>query len=1079
MDSIERIFLNPDWHKALYLNERRDNFYQSTQYINNDLINNWIKSTGLHNEKMLSKRLEADKLSYKEFGNILSSKHNNNEHIKMPWFKYLKEVFEKTHLGLTHKELDSDYTSKVPFVELSVPFLEYVKEMMLNNLDTWIKKNNINISIETTISSILKEISNKILDLSYKVLIYELNKDRINNKLIGDTPEERYQFFIKTRLGSKEKILKFLLDYPVLARLITTTTENVSLFLLASIQHFIKDSTEINKKFKGDFSNINNIYMLGDAHNNGKSVLKFEFSSGDILIYKPHSLKVDVHFQKLLLWFNAKMIKNPIKVLDIIDKEEYGWMEYIPSKECESLEEVKKYYEIQGQYLAILYMLNATDFHFENIIASGSNPFFVDLEALFHNEVLSSKDQTATSLAQKKLSNSVLRTMLLPISIKHKDDLNLDISGLGGHGKQKYTGHQIINLFTDEMKIRVATLYVEEQKNQPRLHGKIMTPENFNDEINYGFDNAYKIILENTQELLTETGPIYSFKDAKVRNVLRPTVSYAGMLDASTHPKYLKNGLTRDQLFDFMWKAGENSELFCKIIPSECKDLLNGDIPYFSSKCNSSILLDQRGKEIKNFYRLDSFSNVINKIKSMNYKDCEIQKHYISQSLNTLRYLESPPQIKNTNVNFDENIGQYYEQNKQLFLQEAIRIAEIIEDQAVWGDKKSDITWISTGININDQIEYKVMDVGLYDGIMGVCLFYGYLGKITGNKKYTDITKACLNTVLSQYINKKQKYPMISAFLGHSSVIYTLSHLVEILDDNSLLTYCEQLIQDLEHLIADDNVYDFLGGSAGVIIVCLDFYLQTGYKKALEVAIKCGDHLLGNYKKTSKGFYWLSKSRKNANPLAGLSHGATGISWALLRLYKITQREDYKIAALKGLEYENTLFNNERKNWADMREKEPSYSVFWCHGASGVGLGRLMMLDEYNHEDIKDDLDSAIITTIDDGFQQNSHSLCHGDFGNLDLLLIASRKLNNASLRKEAYVKAGLIFEEFKTQNSQWKCGIPGEDPTPNLMLGLAGIGYELLRLFDEKSIPSVLVLEPPVNIKLSKSITNKDYISV
>lgn len=46
-------------------------------------------------------------------------------------------------------------------------------------------------------------------------------------------------------------------------------------------------------------------------------------------------------------------------------------------------------------------------------------------------------------------------------------------------------------------------------------------------------------------------------------------------------------------------------------------------------------------------------------------------------------------------------------------------------------------------------------------------------------------------------------------------------------------------------------------------------------------------------------------------------------------------------------------------------------------------------------------------------------------------------------------------------------------------MLGLSGIGYELLRLFDEENIPSVLVLEPPVNNSLSKSTKKEKFVSI
>jgi lantibiotic modifying enzyme len=41
-------------------------------------------------------------------------------------------------------------------------------------------------------------------------------------------------------------------------------------------------------------------------------------------------------------------------------------------------------------------------------------------------------------------------------------------------------------------------------------------------------------------------------------------------------------------------------------------------------------------------------------------------------------------------------------------------------------------------------------------------------------------------------------------------------------------------------------------------------------------------------------------------------------------------------------------------------------------------------------------------------------------------------------------------------------CATPGGVETPGLMLGLAGIGYGLLRLADPDRVPSVLALEAP-----------------
>jgi lantibiotic biosynthesis protein len=52
--------------------------------------------------------------------------------------------------------------------------------------------------------------------------------------------------------------------------------------------------------------------------------------------------------------------------------------------------------------------------------------------------------------------------------------------------------------------------------------------------------------------------------------------------------------------------------------------------------------------------------------------------------------------------------------------------------------------------------------------------------------------------------------------------------------------------------------------------------------------------------------------------------------------------------------------------------------------------------------------------------------------------------------------------EYFGRNNLPWPCGVPGGGETPNLMLGLAGIGYFYLRLYDPATVPSILMVRPP-----------------
>ena len=98
-------------------------------------------------------------------------------------------------------------------------------------------------------------------------------------------------------------------------------------------------------------------------------------------------------------------------------------------------------------------------------------------------------------------------------------------------------------------------------------------------------------------------------------------------------------------------------------------------------------------------------------------------------------------------------------------------------------------------------------------------------------------------------------------------------------------------------------------------------------------------------------------------------------------------------------------------------------------------------------------------TTLAQGFG-NNHSLCHGDLGNLELLLQASEILDEPQWGAQVSRIAAMIVESIDRHG--WLCGIPLGVESPGSMTGIAGIGYELLRLAEPTHVPSVLVLEPP-----------------
>jgi lantibiotic modifying enzyme len=206
-------------------------------------------------------------------------------------------------------------------------------------------------------------------------------------------------------------------------------------------------------------------------------------------------------------------------------------------------------------------------------------------------------------------------------------------------------------------------------------------------------------------------------------------------------------------------------------------------------------------------------------------------------------------------------------------------------------------------------------------------------------------------------------------------------------------------------------------------------------------------------------------------PLTGFSHGAAGIAWALLELAAISGLGRFRATALEALAYERALYSEEEQNWPDLRvfdadqpsrDARPGFRAMWCHGAAGIGLGRLASLRHLDDPTSRAEIATALRTTAARGFGE-SHALCHGDLGNLELLTQAGRVLGDAYWREEAWRMASAILASI--ERSSWVCGTSLAVESPGLMTGLAGIGYGLLQLAAPERVPSVLLLEPPAAV--------------
>jgi lantibiotic modifying enzyme len=134
------------------------------------------------------------------------------------------------------------------------------------------------------------------------------------------------------------------------------------------------------------------------------------------------------------------------------------------------------------------------------------------------------------------------------------------------------------------------------------------------------------------------------------------------------------------------------------------------------------------------------------------------------------------------------------------------------------------------------------------------------------------------------------------------------------------------------------------------------------------------------------------------------------------------------------------------------------YPVYWCHGAAGIALSRLRAWQLLRDANLLTEAFAALATVEKHSASLDNFSLCHGQGGNADVLIHASQVLGEESWLKAADAFAEEGLERFERRRKPWPCGLPDGNETPDLMLGLAGIGYFYLRLADPAHVPSVLL---------------------
>ncbi|HEX8697160.1 MAG TPA: lanthionine synthetase LanC family protein [Longimicrobium sp.] len=371
-------------------------------------------------------------------------------------------------------------------------------------------------------------------------------------------------------------------------------------------------------------------------------------------------------------------------------------------------------------------------------------------------------------------------------------------------------------------------------------------------------------------------------------------------------------------------------------------------------------------------------------------------------------------------------------------------------------------------------VVHKAMGAELYDGTAGIALFLARLHAATGERPFRTAAEGALRHVLSRR-GQLGAAGRLAFHSGATGVAWVLAEAGELLGSGEYASAARELADEVAGLEPRPHEVDVISGAAGAIPALLDLAARFGVEAWMGAAARLGDFLLSIARPGEAGTSWRTLEMDTRRDLTGYSHGASGVALALLELWRRTGEARFRAAAEEGFRYERSWFDPRQGNWPDFRTfesmgmptpPEPGYALAWCHGAPGIGMARIRAWQLTGDDVYRREADAALRTTayaLQAAAQAGSagFSLCHGDAGNAELLILAEQAFGGGGAMQLAEQVGRMGIARYLLPRAPWPCGVPDGGETPNLMLGLAGIGHFYLRLFDPAKVPSILLLAP------------------
>ncbi len=369
--------------------------------------------------------------------------------------------------------------------------------------------------------------------------------------------------------------------------------------LVRMLRHAANDRAELSSRFfgGGDPGLLISIeHGLGDPHAGGRSVAILRFANGSV-VFKPKDLRIAGVMQEIVGLISSVDLSPP----STVPRAGYAWeTEYAPRPVTDT-GDADRFYQALGGWLALLQTMNATDFWFDNLIADGPTPRFVDFETVLQPtspwppQIRRLVDEDAISFSMR-----VANVGILPLQMSTREGLEpTDLGCLCQPGEHR----------TPMKAVEQDGLFVwKEDRYAPRYESG-----DFADSAAHfdALEDGYLRVSRELGSVATQDrilAALESVPDAQLRFLLIDTWTCYRIVQESLLPSTLSDGVWREIALHKM--LPRYAGLSGALREAAVRDMRRLDIPLFLTAPASRDLLGVEGEARRDAFEEDAIATM-------------------------------------------------------------------------------------------------------------------------------------------------------------------------------------------------------------------------------------------------------------------------------------------------------------------------------------------------------------------------------------------------------------------------------------------------------------------------------------